>query len=93
LAEADPQARHDVAAGFARWESAIRDGLRAMYQRGQLRPEANPDRLALALLAAVEGGLLLTQLRRDTEPLEAAMDTVIDHIASLTTESDEALAV
>jgi AcrR family transcriptional regulator len=84
LAERDADARADVAAGFARWESAIRDGLRAMHRRGELRPDVDPDHLALATLAAMQGGLLLTQIRRDTAPLEAAMDAMIDQIASLT---------
>jgi AcrR family transcriptional regulator len=84
LADSDPEARAEVAAGFARWEQAIRDGLRAMHSRGELRAEVDPDVLALATLAALQGGLLLTQIRRDTRALEAALDTVIDHIASLT---------
>jgi len=84
LADADPEARADVAAGFARWEQAIRDGLRAMHSRGELRAEVDPDVLALATLAALQGGLLLTQIRRDTLALEAALDTVLDHITSLT---------
>jgi AcrR family transcriptional regulator len=84
LADSDPEARAEVAAGFARWEQAIRDGLRAMHSRGELRAEVDPDVLALATLAALQGGLLLTQIRRDTRALEAALDTVIDHIGSLT---------
>lgn len=83
LADADPEARADLAAGFERWELAIRDGLRAMHGRGELGPDADPDRLALATLAAVQGGVLLTQLRRDTAPLEAALDALLDRIASL----------
>ena len=53
-----------------------------MHERGDLRPEADPDQLALATLAAVQGGLLLTQTRRDTLALEAALDTVLAHIES-----------
>jgi TetR/AcrR family transcriptional repressor of nem operon len=83
LSELDPDARADLVAGFARWEGAIRDGLRAMRARGELGRDADPDHLALATLAAVQGGLLLTQLRRDTAPLEAALDTMIDRIESL----------
>lgn len=84
LAETDPAARADLAAGFARWDAAIRAGMRAMHERGELRAEANPDQLATALLVALQGGLLLTQVRRDTAALEAGLDTVIDYIASLT---------
>jgi hypothetical protein len=55
-----------------------------MHDRGDLHPDADPDHLALATLAALQGGLLLTKTRRDTAPLEAALDAMIDHIASLT---------
>jgi TetR/AcrR family transcriptional repressor of nem operon len=54
-----------------------------MRDRGELRRTADPDKLALALMAAAEGGMTLTQARRDTTALEAALDTVIEHIASL----------
>lgn len=82
LADTDPTARHDLAAGFARWEGAIRDGLTALRERGELRADADPDRLALATLAALQGGLLLTQLRRDVAPVEAALDAALAHIRS-----------
>jgi TetR/AcrR family transcriptional regulator, transcriptional repressor for nem operon len=83
LAEADPEARADIAAGFARWEGAIAQGIRAMHDRGELPAEVDPDRLALALLAAHQGGLVLTQVRRDPTALEAALDAMIDHVAEL----------
>lgn len=82
LAETDEHARQSLADSFARWQDQLRDGLTRMRDSGRLRPEADPDRLALALLAAVQGGLLLDQTRRDTAPLEAALDTVIAHIAT-----------
>jgi len=83
LAEADPEARADIAQGFARWEEAIAQGTRAMHDRGELPAEVDPDRLALALLAAHQGGLILTQVRRDPAPLEASLDAMIDHVAEL----------
>jgi AcrR family transcriptional regulator len=83
LADTDPRARAELATGFRRWESSIRNGLRAMYDRGELSPSAKPDELAVALLAAVQGGILLSQIHRDTRPMEIALDTAIDHIESL----------
>jgi len=80
LAGTDEDARSALAAGFARWDSSIRDGLRAMRDRGDLRPDADPDRLALGTLAAVQGGLLLTETLRDTAPLAAGLDLAIDSI-------------
>jgi TetR/AcrR family transcriptional regulator, transcriptional repressor for nem operon len=82
LADTDPAARIELEAGFMKWENSIRRGLRAMYERGDLKSDANPDRLALALLTALQGGLLLTQVRRETCPLETVLDEMIDHIAS-----------
>jgi TetR/AcrR family transcriptional regulator, transcriptional repressor for nem operon len=80
LAETDPEARARVADGFRRWEAGIRTGLRAMAARGEL--DADPDDLALALLTALQGGLLLTQVERSVRPLEVVLDTMIEHIAS-----------
>lgn len=87
LAGTDPQAREDVAAGFARWERAIRDGMQAMHDRRELRADADPDQLGLAILTALQGGLLMTQIRRDTRALEAALDTVLDHVETLRVEA------
>lgn len=83
LAESFPQCRTDLAGGFDQWEAAIRAGLQAMCDRGDLRRKANPDRLATALLAAAEGGMLLAQVRRDPTPLATALDEVLDRIEDL----------
>ena len=80
LADGDPEARADLAAGFERWESPIRAGLARMRDRGELRADADTDALALALLAALQGGLVLTQTRRSTEPLRTALDAMLTHI-------------
>jgi TetR/AcrR family transcriptional regulator, transcriptional repressor for nem operon len=83
LAETDPDARSHVAEGFKRWEATIQNGLREMRARGELPPDTDPDTLGLALLAALQGGLLLTQVKRDTKPLEAALDAMIELVARL----------
>jgi TetR/AcrR family transcriptional regulator, transcriptional repressor for nem operon len=83
LAETDPEAREAIRRGFARWEDAIGAGIHAMHERGELPAAVDPDRLALALLAAHQGGLVLTQVRRDPAPIEAALDEMIDHVAEL----------
>jgi hypothetical protein len=51
-----------------------------MRDRGELRADADPDRLALATLAALQGGLLLSQTRRDPAPLATGLDAAIAHI-------------
>jgi TetR/AcrR family transcriptional repressor of nem operon len=75
LAENNPEARLAVASGFLRWEAGIRDGIAAMHARGEL--EGDPDDLALALLTALQGGLLMTQITRTVRPLEVALDAML----------------
>ena len=77
LAETDPRARALVAAGFARWSAVIADGLRGVAADGRLPAGVSTDDLAVTLLAALQGGLLLAQVQRDTRPLETAVDTIL----------------
>ena len=84
LAENDIDAREGLAAGYRRWQQAIGAGLAAMADRGEFLPGTDVDRLATALLTALQGGLLLSKTLRDGEPLETALNTMIDHIESFT---------
>lgn len=74
LAEQDDGARTILADAFTRWEAPIRAGLEAMQARGELREGTDPAALATQTLAAVQGGLLLTQVRRDPRQLRIALD-------------------
>jgi hypothetical protein len=73
-------ARDALAAGFTAWSEAIRAGLAAMIDNGTLRSDTDASALSLALLAAVQGGLVLAQAQHTTDALEAALDAVIAHI-------------
>ena len=83
LAEIDPLARAQLARSFAQWEKMIHDGLTAIAARGELTDGTDIDRVALGMLAAIQGGLLLSQVRRTTAPLEAAFDSLIDYLRTL----------
>jgi AcrR family transcriptional regulator len=76
LAESDPEARALIAAGFDQWAAAISDGLRSLHAEGKLAPDVDPDDLAITLLAALQGGLLLGQVFRSSRPIETAVDTL-----------------
>ena len=91
LAETEPEARVVVAASFKRWEASIMAGLLRMHALGRLAPEADPRQLALALLAALQGGLLLAKIQRDSEPLAAALDAMLMLIATLSSSTSASL--
>ena len=74
-------ARRRVAAGFEAWEDSIERGLTTMRERGALAPSANPHELAVALLSAVQGGLLLSKATKSNRPLEISIDMAIAHVA------------
>jgi len=80
LAEQNEGARLELADGLDRWETAIRQGLERMAARGELHPGADPGALAQNTLAAVQGGLLLTQVRRDPNQLRSAANGAIKAI-------------
>lgn len=83
-AERDEAARLQLAHSFARWSAGLRAGLAAMHANGTLSAEADPEVLAVSLLASLQGGLLMAQLGRDTKPLEMALDTTLAYIESQT---------
>ena len=81
LSERSEAARELLTHSFQTWESHLAGGLTAMRDRGDLAADANPAELAGALLAALQGGLLLAQTTRTTRPLELALDMALEHVA------------
>jgi TetR/AcrR family transcriptional repressor of nem operon len=82
LGERDDGIRVMLASGFDRWEASIRAGLAAMVESGELRPDADVAWLASSTLASVQGGLVLSQARRDPRALRRALDGALALIAS-----------
>lgn len=82
LVESDDETRRDLAAGFERWLEVFRQGLERMRARGDLREDADPDVLAQALLAALQGGLLLSQTLRRVDPLRNSLDAALTYLGS-----------
>jgi AcrR family transcriptional regulator len=82
LGERDDDIRAVLASGFDRWEACIRDGLAEMIASGELRPDTDADWLATSTLASLQGGLTLTQARRDPQALRRALDGALALIAT-----------
>lgn len=82
LIEADEQIHQDLAAGYDQWIQLFRAGLEAMRDRGDLRSDADPRHLAVSLVAAHQGGALLTHATGDPQPLRAAVNAAVDYVRS-----------
>ncbi|WP_436535994.1 TetR/AcrR family transcriptional regulator [Actinoplanes sp. HUAS TT8] len=82
LSDQDEPSRTMLSESFAAWEKLISDGLQRMKDSGTLRPEADPQGLAVGLMAALQGGYLLANAAHDVKPMEIALDMALAHIKS-----------
>jgi TetR/AcrR family transcriptional repressor of nem operon len=73
LAERDEKARAVLAESFGQWQQPVQAALRTLQTQGDLRADVDTDVLADQLMAAVQGGLLLAQVRRDPDQLRRAL--------------------
>jgi AcrR family transcriptional regulator len=73
LAGHDEAMRAVFVDAFARWEAPLIEGLGRMQSRGELRADVSVAGLADLTMAAMQGGLLLAQVRRDGNQLRLAL--------------------
>jgi AcrR family transcriptional regulator len=67
-------------AAFTLWESHLAMALSRLRDNGELAASTDPTALAIGLMAAMQGGLLLAQTTRDTAQLESALDMAIAQV-------------
>ena len=82
LSDSDDKARVSLAAHFTEWRAILAAALERMRDAGVLKAEIDGPSLATGLLAAVEGGYLLSQTAHDPRLMQTALDSAIDHIKS-----------
>ena len=85
VAESNEGARQQAAAAFDAWERLFADALERMRQQGELRADASPAVLATALLASLEGGMVLSQTRKDAASLHVAVDAGLGQVRTYLT--------
>lgn len=82
LMDTDDEVHHDLATGYEQWIALFRAGLTAMRRRGDLRPDADPRHLAVAMVAAHQGGAMVTYTTGSVEPLRTALNAAVDYVRS-----------
>ncbi|GAA0372938.1 TetR/AcrR family transcriptional regulator [Microbispora corallina] len=75
-----PGAQAVVTELMRRWESEIAAGVRHMQAAGEIGPAVQPEEAAAALLAGIQGGVLLHLSTGRLTHLEAALDMGIRHL-------------
>jgi TetR/AcrR family transcriptional repressor of nem operon len=82
LADQDESALTSLTEHFTTWEMLMRGALDRMQANGALRPDADTGRLATGLMAALQGGYLLSQATQDASPMEASLNMALENIGS-----------
>lgn len=77
-----PGAQAIVVGLMWRWQTAIAEGVRRMQSTGDIAADIDADRTAAALLAGIQGGVLLLLSTGRTDHLEAVLDLTIDSLQS-----------
>ena len=85
MADWDDDLRADLADAFRRWEAVVAAGLRTMRDRGELRSDADPDALAEAIVAAIQGGILLARTKKDVRSLENVLSGALAYLRGFRT--------
>jgi AcrR family transcriptional regulator len=80
LLEAHDDLLDDLAAGYDQWLELFRAGLTAMREHGELRSDADPRHLAVALVVAHQGGAMITHATGSAEPMRAAVTAAVDYV-------------
>ncbi len=88
-AESDPVLRPRMADALRVKGEYLRAGLERMQARGELRPAADPGRLADFVTAVLQGALLVASVRKERAPLEGALDEAYEHLRSFATRDQQ----
>jgi TetR/AcrR family transcriptional regulator, transcriptional repressor for nem operon len=73
-------AQRQVSKAFDAWQALFADLFSRLRDRGDLCADSDPAALATALLAALEGGQILSQTRNDAASLRIAIAAALSHI-------------
>lgn len=77
---ATPGAERVTLALLMRWQGHLADGIRSMQASGRIRQNLDAHRSAGALVAAIQGGVVVMWSTGTTEHLEAAVDSVLESL-------------
>lgn len=88
LADHDEASRVALVSSFEQWEGYLIEGLTSMQERGDLRRDADPAELAVAVMTSLQGGLLLSQTHKMTRPLQIALRAAFSYVRSFASLPD-----
>lgn len=89
LAKSDNTTRATLAAGYWQWVELLESAIQRMKGNGALMPGADPRRLALAIVAAHQGGGTMAFTYRAEWPHADATRFAVNYLRMFATDPDE----
>jgi AcrR family transcriptional regulator len=80
LGRMTPGAQAVVAELMSQWQGDIKAGIVRMQAAGEVTGELDAGRAAAAILAGIQGGVVMLMSTGDLTPLEAALDLGLDYL-------------
>ena len=80
LDDRHPALRRGLDVGFGAWRSALAAALERLQAVGHVRADRDASDLAEVLLAAYEGGVVLSEVRGSTRPLQLSLDSAVEAV-------------
>lgn len=84
VVDRDERLRVVAAEAFSTMEASLATGLAAMQERGELRRDADVRCLAEEATATIQGGYLLSTVKREAQPMRRALDAVVERLVTFT---------
>lgn len=78
-----PALRERARRAMTGWHTLIGHTVTAGIERGELRPDTDPDTVATVLTATLEGAIMLSKLYDDPAYIQCAADHVTGYLRSL----------
>jgi TetR/AcrR family transcriptional regulator, transcriptional repressor for nem operon len=87
VSDHDALARQALARLFSEWQGLLAGVLQRLQDGGALPSDVSIDQLATGLMAALQGGYMLSQTARNVTAMATSIDMALAHIESLSERS------
>ncbi|MFW6156263.1 MAG: TetR family transcriptional regulator C-terminal domain-containing protein, partial [Armatimonadota bacterium] len=92
MADSDPRYTRTLLRVFDTWISRIGDVVVEGQQAGEMRTDIPPARLARLIVAALEGGIMMSRLSKDDRPMSDCAESLRTMLATASSETGRSSA-
>lgn len=76
MTDFDPEFAGMIDRVFDEWISRVASVVAGAQKRGQIRTDINDEALAKHIIATIEGGIMMSRLKKDERPMRECLDTL-----------------